>query len=204
MKLMRQTSKRTATPDETDPFADPDPRYLRQFPGQQDNGVLQEEVVASSSAAAEPPPYRRERPLDDPFRDYPRSNVTRNSLNRAEPADAEAALPTTAMLIEPLPTVPTDTVFDEDLLPPLPYRPPGLSRGLQIPSRVSFITWGFSFPKVLPEQGVTKEQWQLFKHELESFARMTMSQRITVRGTGFLVGHFFGPISGWYMYTVTF
>ena len=177
-----------ATLDEIDPVAEPDTPSLHQS-SSHDDGV---EVIASSSAA-EPPPYSRNAPLDDPFRDYANGNGMQKGLKRATTADAE---PTTAMLIKPLPAVPADMVLDEGLPPPLPYQPSGLSRGLQIPSRVSLITWGFSFPKVLPEQGVSKEHWRLFKHELETFAYLTTSQRLTVIGYGYLVSHVFGGIPG--------
>ena len=180
-----------ATLDQIDPVAEPDTPSLHEA-SSQDNGV---EEVASSSAA-EPPPYSRNAALDDPFRDYSNSNGMQKGSKPATTTDAKSALPTTAILVKPLPAVPTELVLDEDIAPPLPYRPPGLSRGLQIPSRVSLITWGFSFPKVLPEQGVSKEQWRLFKHELETFAGLTLSQHLTVIGYGFLISHFFGAIPG--------
>lgn len=180
-----------ATLDQIDPVAEPDTPSLHEA-SSQDNGV---EEIASSSAA-QPPPYSRNAALDDPFRDYSNSNGMQKGLKRATTTDAEPTLPTRAILIEPLPALPTEMVLDEDLPSPLPYRPSGLSRGLQIPSRVSLITWGFSFPKVLPEQGVSKEQWRLFKHELETFAGLTMSQQLTVIGYGFMVSHIFGAIPG--------
>lgn len=177
------------------------------------------QVIASSSTA-EPPPYSRNGPLEDPFRDgdtsvdnfYANGNGMRKGLKAVATADAEPALPTTAVLIEPVPAEPADNalpfshamVFDEELSAPIPPRPFGLSRGLQIPSRVSLITWGFSFPKALPEQGVSKEQWRYFKHQLESFANLTLTQRFTVVGYSYLVGHFFGPIPGQSMNTATF
>ena len=183
-----------ATLDQIDPVAEPDTPSLHQAPSQ-DNGI---EEVASSSAA-QPPPYSRNAALDDPFRDYSNSNGMLKGSKPAKPTDTKPALPTRAILIKPLPAVPTDMVIDEDLPPPS-----GLSRGLQIPSRVSLITWGFSFPKVLPEQGVSKEQWRLFKHELETFAGLSLSQQLTVIGYGFLVSHFFGAIPGQYLNTANF
>ena len=180
-----------ATLDEIDPIAEPDTPSLHQS-SSHDDGV---EGIASSSAA-EPPPYSRNAPLEDPFRDYANGNGMQKGSKPATTTDEETALPTTAMLIRPLPAVPTDMVLDEGLPPPLPYQPSGLIRGLQIPSRVSLITWGFSFPKVLPEQGVSKEQWRLFKYELETFAYLTTSQLLTVVGYGYLVGHVFGGIPG--------
>ena len=192
---MRPTFNRTQKPGS---FAEPDTHRQRQSTGQLNDGGFEEEeeVVASSSSAAVPPPYSRNRPLVNPFLDVSGSNVMRKGLTQAEPADVEAALPTTGMLIEPLPALPTDMGLDESFPLPLPYQPPRLSRGLQIPSRVSLITWGFSLPKVLPMQGVSEGQWRLFKHELERFARMTMSQRLTVWGVDFLVSHSFGHIVG--------
>ena len=187
-----------ATLVEIDPVAEPDTPSLHQS-SSHDDGV---EGIASSSAA-EPPPYSRNAPLDDPFKDDANSNGMQKGLKPATTTDAEPG-PETTMLIESLPATPTDMVPDEGLPSPLPYRPPGLSRGLQIPSRVSLITWGFSFPKVLPEQGVSKEQWRRFKYELESFAYLTTSQLLTVVGYGFLVSHVFGAIPGQYMNTARF
>ena len=189
-----------ATLNETDPVAEPDTPSLHQSSNHGD-GI---EVIASSSTSR-PPPYTRNAPLDDPFRDYSNSNGMQKGLKRATTTDVEPTAPETAMLIRPLPAVPTDIVLDEEgLPPPLPYRRSGLSRGLQIPSRVSLITWGFSFPEILPEQGVSKEQWRLFKHELESFAYLTMSQIVTIVGCGAIVSHFFTILPGEYTNTASF
>lgn len=113
--------------------------------------------------------------------------------------------PTTAIVMR-LPPVPSpnadpftiETVFDDSLspLPPLPTRPPGLRRGLQIPSRISLISWGFSFPKILLEHGVTKQHWRRFKHELKKFAHMTFGQWAQVMITSHAVGTFFGQPAG--------
>ena len=185
------TSERMATLNQMDPVAEPDTPSLHQS-SSHDDGV---EEIASSSAS-EPPPYARNAPLEDPFRDDANSNGMQKGSKTATNTDAEKGLPKTAILIEAPPAVPTDMVLGEGLPPPLPYQTSGLSRGLQIPSRVSLITWGFSFPKVLPEQGVSREQWQLFKHELERFAYLTMSQGLIIVGCGFLISHFLGIIPG--------
>lgn len=60
----------------------------------------------------------------------------------------------------------------------LPDRPRRLERGLQIPSRMGIITSGFSLPRLLEEQGVSKPQWKLFTHELKSHAKMSGTQWI--------------------------
>ena len=180
-----------ATLNQIDPVAEPDTPSLYESSSHDDSV----EGIASSSAS-EPPPYARNAPPDDPFRDDANSNGMQKGSKPATTTDAEPALPKTAMLIEAPPAVPTDMVLGEGLPPPLPYQRCRLSRGLQIPSRVSLITWGFSFPKILPEQGVSREQWQLFKHELERFAYLTMSQLLPLIGYGYLFGHFFGPIAG--------
>ena len=168
-----------------------------------------------SSSASKPPPYFRNSPLEDPFRDgdapvgyfYPNDNGIQKGLKAATATHLDPAPATTVTLVDPPPPVPIvnsdpfvgGMVLDEDLPPPLPLRPSGLRRGLQIPSRVSHITFGFSFPEVLAEEGVNKEQWRLFKHELETFACLSISQHINVMGCGFLVGHFFGPLLCQYM-----
>lgn len=147
-------------------------------------------------SASQPPPYSRNTPLDDPFRDGDAIFLKKDGMQGVP-------TPATAIHVDP-PREPSahtnpfisEVVIDESLRPPLPPRPAGLRRGLQIPSRVSHITWGFGFPTILAEQGVTKAQWRLFKHELESFARMTWSQSFEVMGYHIMVHHFVGPIPG--------
>ena len=145
-----------------------------------------------SNSATELPPYSGNPSLDDPFRDarvgyfHPNGNGTATATQMDPP---------------PVPTANTDPfasamVLDDSLPLPLPPRPSGLSRGLQIPSRVSIITWGFSFPKILAEQGVSKPQWRSFKHQLEKFARLSFSQVVTVFGSELLAHYVLGPIPG--------
>ena len=152
------------------------------------------------SSAAGLPPYSGNPSLDDPFRDgdahvgyfYPNGNGMQKGLKSA-----------TATQMDP-PPVPIANIdpfasamdLDESLPLPLPPRPSGLSRGLQIPSRVSLITWGFSFPEILAEQGVSKSQWRSFKHQLEDFARLSFTQVMTVFGSELLMHHVLGPIPG--------
>lgn len=169
-----------------------------------------------SSNSLGPPPYTKNAPLDDPFRGgdahvgyfYPKSKGVQKDFRPATATRVDLPSATTTPL-EPLPPVPTDdadsfavdVVLDGSLLPPqpLPARPSGLKRGLQIPSRVSLITWGFSFPPVLAEQGVTKSQWKLFKHELKAFARLSLGQWVTViactQGVSLLFGQIIGQFS---------
>ena len=177
-------------------------------PSSSQNDGVQE---PGSSSASELPPYIRNTPLGNPFRDgdapggyfYPNSNDMQKGPKSAPSTHADPPPTTTGTLLDTLPPAPitnadpfVDTmVLDEGLSPPLPPRPSGLKRGLQIPSRVSLITWGFRFPEILAEQGVSKPQWRNFKHELETFARMSASQWITVAAIDILICHF-GPISG--------
>ena len=67
-----------------------------------------------------------------------------------------------------------------------------LTRGLQVPSRVSRIKFGFGFPEILAMQGIQKWQWNMFKRELKRFASLTLSQRLTALGMEVLVDHFLG------------
>ena len=163
--------------------------------------------MPGSSNAAQPPSYTRNPPLQDPFRDgdavvgyiYPMNNGIQKNL-KGESTDP---LPTTRapLLVEPLRLAADDPfaegiILDESHLPS--PRPSGLTRGLQIPTRVSLISWGFSFPDILAEQGVSKEHWRLFQHELEQFAYMRLSQWLTVIGCHLLVSYFFSIIAGQY------
>lgn len=124
-----------------------------------------------------------------------------------QPSPAKKLDPTpTAAIVIPLPPVPSpnddpftiETVLDDSLspLPPFPTRPPGLMRGLQIPSRISLISWGFSFPKILLEHGVSKPHWRQFKHELKKFAHMSFGQWAQVLVTSHAVAAVFGQPAG--------
>ena len=61
----------------------------------------------------------------------------------------------------------------------------GLQRGLQIPSRMSYITSGFRLPTVLLEAGVDEECWKQFCREAESYGALSKSQWWTICGGGF-------------------
>lgn len=162
--------------------------------------------------ASRPPSYYANSPLWDPFRDgdaptgyfYTGNTGMQNGSNSATAAYIVPVPTTTAPLLDPIKRVPSantnpflgEMPLDEELPPLLPPRPCNFERGLQIPSRVSLITWGFSFPEILAEQGINKEQWRSFKHELESFARLGIFDIITMIGTQMIVSHFFGVIPG--------
>ena len=200
-------SESITPPNPVPPDAEPNTASLQQS-SSHNSGV---QGLASSSAS-EPPPYLRNTAFDDPFRDtnapvgffYPNSNGMQKGLRSSTATHLETQPITTVALVDPLPSGSNANadpflhrmIVDASLLPTLPPQPSGLQRGLQIPTRVSLITWGFSFPKILPEQGVSKKQWRLFKHELEEFARLRISQLITIIGWHILIGHFFGPIPG--------
>lgn len=174
------------------------------------NGVQEPE----SSRASQLPAYTKNAPLDDPFRDEgaPVENPSSNSDGMQKGSKAATAihmdqpLATVTTIVEPSPPAPAadadpfavDVVLDGSLLTPplLPDRPSGLQRGLQIPSRVSHITWGFSFPKVLADHGVTKPFWRAFKHELKAFASMSVTQHVTVIACHIGVHYVLGPIAG--------
>ena len=149
------------------------------------------------------PTYARDIPLEKPLQN---GDGVQESLQPLPAKNMDpAAAPTTAIVIA-LPPVPSpnddpftvETVFDDSLspLPPLPTRPPGLRRGLQIPSRISLISWGFSFPKILLEHGVSKPHWRQFKHELKKFAHMSFGQWAQVLVTSHVVGTVFGQPAG--------
>lgn len=204
--VSKDTSEHLAAPGPAHPRVESKTPSLHPSPSQND-GVQEPQ----SSSTSELPPYFRNTPLENSFRDgdasggysYPNSNGVQKGPKSATATHAEPPPATTATLLDNLASAPVndndpfvDTmVLDESLPPPLPPQPSGLKRGLQIPSRVSLITWGFSFPEILAEQGVSKTQWRMFKHELETFARMSLSQWITVAAIDILICNF-GPITG--------
>ena len=162
------------------------------------------------SYSSRPPSYNTNAPFEDSFGNgdaiYPNSNgmQTGSEATTATPmAPPPAAMTNTVDPLSPMHTADSDSsalelVLNESLPTPLPLpaQPPGLERGLQIPSRGSVITWGFSLPKILAERGVTKKEWKRFSHELKRFARMRMSQLLTVLACEVCVHHVFGPIVG--------
>ena len=135
-------------------------------PPSTNNNGAQEPESSSSSA---PPPYVRNTPLDNP-RDLKAATATHEDPSPADPPP-------------PLPSA-NDDPFSS-----------GLRRGLHIPSRASHITWGFSFPEMLAEQGVTKPQWKLFTRELTAFASMSIGQWATVLACSSGLGIVFGYIA---------
>ena len=186
------TSEKRAAPDQND-TSNLHPSSTR------NNGVRR----PGSSNPSKPPSYARDIPLENPFQngDGVQEGLQPSPTKNMDPPPT----PTTAIFI-PLPPVPSpnvdpftvETVLDDSIspLPPPPTQPPGLKRGLQIPSRVSLISWGFGFPKILLEHGVTKPHWRRFKHELKTFAKMTFGQWATVIVTSHAVGALFGQPAG--------
>lgn len=71
-----------------------------------------------------------------------------------------------------------------------------LKRGLQVPSRMSYITSGFRYPKTLNKSGVRPEDWAAFTTEVKSHASLSKTQwTVTVMsGLGIVMigGFFFG------------
>ena len=153
------------------------------------------------SNSSNPLSYPRNIPLETPSQngDGVQEGFQRSPAKKLDPTP-------TAAIVVPLPPVPSpnndpftvETFLDDSLsqLPPFPTRPPGLRRGLQIPSRISLISWGFSFPKILLEHGVTKSHWRQFKHELKKFAHMSFGQWAQVIISSHAVGAVFGQPAG--------
>lgn len=158
-----------------------------------------------SSNASQLPAYSRNAPLDDPFRDGDAPvRCNNNGMQKGHRPATTTCTDPSPNRVNHVPPVPNTNanacaggvILEERRLPPLPPRPAGLKRGLQIPSRVGRITWGFSFPYLLVEHGVTKEQWRFFAHELKNFARMTFSQRLSAAAWEVFVGYFTTPVVG--------
>lgn len=146
------------------------------------------------SYSSRPPSYITKAPYEDSFGKadaiYPSSSSMQTgseAMTVTPMAPPPAAMTSPVDPLSPMHPADADSsalemVLNESLPtpPPLPTQPSGLERGLQISSRGSVITWGFSLPKILAERGVTKKQWKRFSHELKRFARMRMSQLLTV------------------------
>lgn len=62
---------------------------------------------------------------------------------------------------------------------------PGLKRGIQIPTRLSYITSGFPIPQALMEAGVEESRWKQFTAEAKSYGAMSGSQWAATIGGGF-------------------
>ena len=69
-------------------------------------------------------------------------------------------------------------------------RPPKavLRRGLQIPTRISYITSGFRLPPTLCDAGVDRAQWKAFTREVKGCGSMSKSQWVCVLGCSLGVG----------------
>jgi len=62
---------------------------------------------------------------------------------------------------------------------------PGLKRGIQIPTRMSYVTSGFPLPKALVDAGVDEARWQQFSNEAKSHGAMSGTQWATVCAGGY-------------------
>ncbi|KAL1965490.1 hypothetical protein VTN77DRAFT_5746 [Rasamsonia byssochlamydoides] len=76
-----------------------------------------------------------------------------------------------------------------------------LSRGLQVPSRSSFLTSGFEYPTVLASYNVSEDDWARFTREITEEAKLSARQWSTVIGRGLgvlviggLMVGFFSPV----------
>ena len=57
-----------------------------------------------------------------------------------------------------------------------------LLRGLQVPSKSSYVSSGFKYPKILNRAGVSQESWVEFTNEIKQYAKMDASQWLTTIG----------------------
>ena len=69
-------------------------------------------------------------------------------------------------------------------------RPPKavLKRGLQIPTRISYITSGFRLPPTLCDAGVDRARWKAFTREVKGYGSMSKSQWASMLGINLAVG----------------
>ena len=76
--------------------------------------------------------------------------------------------------------------------PEVPHnpRPPKavLKRGLQIPTRISYITSGFRLPPTLCDAGVDRARWKAFTREVKACGSMSKTQWASVIGCSFALG----------------
>ena len=69
---------------------------------------------------------------------------------------------------------------------------PGLTQGLQVPSRFSYATSGFKFPKILKSAGITKAEWLAFTSDIKLHAGLSSKQWAKSIGCG--LGVFYGTV----------
>ena len=79
------------------------------------------------------------------------------------------------------PASPVDTETEPKSFRPRPTETV-LERGVQIPTRISYITSGFRLPRALYDAGVDRAQWAAFTREVTAYGRMSKSQWATVIG----------------------
>ena len=90
---------------------------------------------------------------------------------------------------------PGDTETEVQLFRPTPgvslkARPPKtvLERGLQIPTRISYITSGFRLPRALCDAGVDRARWAAFTREITAYGSLSKSQWAILLGCSCAVG----------------
>ena len=57
-----------------------------------------------------------------------------------------------------------------------------LLRGLQVPSKSSYLSSGFKYPKILSRAGVSEDSWMEFTNEIRQYAKMDANQWLTTIG----------------------
>ena len=63
-----------------------------------------------------------------------------------------------------------------------------LKRGLQIPTRISYITSGFRLPPTLCDAGVDRARWKAFTREIKGYGSMSKSQWASMLGINLAIG----------------
>ena len=59
-----------------------------------------------------------------------------------------------------------------------------LTRGLQVPSRITYITSGFKYPSILHMAGITLDEWKAFTSQVKSHASLSIKQWTVTVGSG--------------------
>lgn len=63
-----------------------------------------------------------------------------------------------------------------------------LTRGLQVPSRITYITSGFKYPSILYRAGISLDEWKAFTSQVKSHASLSIKQWTVTVGSGLGLG----------------
>ena len=79
-----------------------------------------------------------------------------------------------------------------------PAQQSGLNRGVQIPSRTSYVTSGFRLPPSVKQAGVARAKWSAFTEDIRQHASLSLSQWGEITGSGFSILVVGGLFISWF------